>query len=649
MEQNLREVEVSIWQTIHAADSFRLSGNQFYRELYNEEITNVEEFLSKYANLTNTKEERQFLEEFWALWEEAKIAGNKMIELTEKQKSAEDLFFVNIDEADDVIDFEIQGKWQLTDPNILEKEQAVREVEVSIWEAIHAGQQFTGLSGDITRGEQKYLGDVREAAERGAKASLVKGDFADLMEKQFEDVEEYWAIYKALPLEDFETDAIKKFDKYWRRAVNAGREVVSLHDQAEEQVNILFDKIDGADDVIDYKMQEAIQKRIALQDEKARNVKMATIAIGLLTFLSAVGIGIFTSHFFSSPIIKLKNAAVEIGRGKLNTKVKIKSKDEIGTLAASFNQMTAGLMKSTDELKAANQQLTVNEQQLQSSIRQLEQAQQATLSMAKDLERENAEREKAEENLKALNEKLKRSNKEFRELTRVASHDLREPLRKIVSFGRLLKISLEDKLGDDDKENLEFMMDGIERMQQLVKALRDYSAIITERRQFKNVDLKTIVEELSGFGLADEIKQSGAKIQIQGLLPVVTCNPERIRQVMLNLITNALNYRRKDVTPRVAIRSQIQGNGMARIEICDNGIGIGADQLKNVFAMFKRLHGHNRYDSVGIGLVVCKKIVEQHGGNIGVKSTPGQGSTFWFTVPVAETIKEPMVPALKQE
>ncbi len=108
MEQNLREVEVSIWEMIHAADAFRLTGNEFYEELYHKQIGDVDEFYPKYQTLTNTDEEKKYIEEFNTLWEEAKTIGNKMIGVTREQKAAEQNFFVNVDEADDILDFAIQ-------------------------------------------------------------------------------------------------------------------------------------------------------------------------------------------------------------------------------------------------------------------------------------------------------------------------------------------------------------------------------------------------------------------------------------------------------------------------------------------------------------------------------------------------------------
>ena len=353
MEQNLGEVEESVWEMIHAADSFRLTGYQLYENIYYEQIDDVEEFFTKYQALTDTDEEKRYIEEFNILWEEAKTAGSMMIELTRKQKAAESYFFINVDEADDVLDFAIQSKWSPEDSTLLAKEQAVREVEVSIWEAIHAAQQYLGLSGCIIRGSQKYIGLEAETAKSAAKASLVKGDFNTLMEKQFEDVDEFWTKYKNLPLEDFENIAIQEFEGFWGKAIIAGREVVSLHDQAEEQFNTLYDKVNKSDDVLDFKMQVFIQKRIAKEDKNAAHVRAITVAISIFAFVSSLATGLFIAYYFSRSISKLSKATDEISSGKLDTQIEITSKDEIGELANKFNKMTTGLREVTasrDEL-----------------------------------------------------------------------------------------------------------------------------------------------------------------------------------------------------------------------------------------------------------------------------------------------------------
>ncbi len=233
--------------------------------------------------------------------------------------------------------------------------------------------------------------------------------------------------------------------------------------------------------------------------------------------------------------------------------------------------------------------------------------------------------------------KLEELNSELKDFVYIASHDLREPMRKISSFGELLSDSLKDKLNDDDKENLGFMVDGATRMQQMIEALLTYSKVTTRGVDFEPVDLNKVAEELCTVELAVTIEEIGAKIMTPERLHNVNCDPAQIRQLMQNLIANGLKYQKEGVVPEITIRSSVTDNGMVRVEVADNGIGIKQEQFENVFVMFKRLHSRQEYEGTGIGLAVCKKIVERHGGDIGVSSTYGQGATFWFTLPALKT------------
>lgn len=261
--------------------------------------------------------------------------------------------------------------------------------------------------------------------------------------------------------------------------------------------------------------------------------------------------------------------------------------------------------------------------------------------------RDVTRQKKSEEAMKQLNHELKeavkklgRANNELKDFVYIASHDLREPMRKISSFGELLSASLKDKLNDDDEENLGFMIDGAKRMQQMIDALLTYSRVTTRGADFEPVDLNKVVEDLCEVELAVRIEETGAKIVTPEQLHNVNCDPAQIRQLMQNLIANGLKYQNKGVIPQITIRSSVVDNDIIRVEVTDNGIGIKEEQFKRLFVMFKRLHSRREYEGTGIGLAVCKKIVERHGGDIGVSSTYGQGSTFWFTLPASKAPEE---------
>ncbi len=247
-----------------------------------------------------------------------------------------------------------------------------------------------------------------------------------------------------------------------------------------------------------------------------------------------------------------------------------------------------------------------------------------------------------EEMMKRLNQDLadtvsdlEEANQEMRDFLNVASHDLREPLRKIVSFGRLLENSLADRLADDDLENLRFMIEGSVRMTKMIKGLLTYSKISTQTQPKQAVDLNEIVRHLQEIELAVLIEEEQVTIESQSL-PCVKADPVQIRELMQNLIVNGIEYQKKGNTPRIIIASKPAADGMVRIEVTDNGIGVAPEYLQSIFVIFRRLHSRDEYKGTGIGLTICKKIVERHGGKIGVESEHGKGSTFWFTMPAAQ-------------
>lgn len=257
--------------------------------------------------------------------------------------------------------------------------------------------------------------------------------------------------------------------------------------------------------------------------------------------------------------------------------------------------------------------------------------------------RDISKRKEAEETMKKLNlelgetvAELEETNKEMKNFVYIASHDLREPLRKVTAFGSMLQKSLQEKISGDDLENLRFMIDGATRMTKMIEGLLVYSRVSTQAQPAHTVDLNEIVTQLQQLELAVLIEEKQVTMEIPQPLPCVEVDPVQIRQLMQNLIANGIKYQKKENTPCITITSKPAADGMIRIDITDNGIGIMPEYQGAIFSMFKRLHTRSEYEGTGIGLAVCKKIVERHGGKIGVESQPDKGSTFWFTVPAAQ-------------
>jgi PAS domain S-box-containing protein len=257
-------------------------------------------------------------------------------------------------------------------------------------------------------------------------------------------------------------------------------------------------------------------------------------------------------------------------------------------------------------------------------------------------DRKKIEKEKEQllTDIKKINNKLEESNKELQDFAYIASHDLREPLRKIASFGSLLQNSLEGKLDDDQKENFTFMIEGAARMQTMIDDLLTYSRTTTRAKPFEKVDLNHIITDFKNVELATKLEETSGKIEIPELLPFVFGDPSQVRQVLQNLIANGLKFTREGVSPVITIRTEPAENNMVLIKIQDNGIGIDEKYHEQVFTMFKRLHSRAKYEGTGIGLAVCKKIVKRHGGEIGITSKIGEGSTFWFTLPGGSFVKD---------
>jgi len=261
--------------------------------------------------------------------------------------------------------------------------------------------------------------------------------------------------------------------------------------------------------------------------------------------------------------------------------------------------------------------------------------------------RDITERRRAEEERKALlqdiaesNRRLEGANKELQDFVYVASHDLREPLRKISSFGTLLQDSLKGKLDEDEQENFEFMIGGAQRMQDMIEALLSYSRLTTRAKPPQQVFLNEVIENLKKFELATLLDETRGTIRIPEPLPPVQADPSQMNQLFQNLIGNGLKFHKEGIPPEIIIRAHGVENKMIRIEVEDNGIGIDEKYHEQLFVMFKRLHSRAQYEGTGIGLAICKKVVERHRGNIGIKSTPGKGSTFWFTLPRGSYLKE---------
>ena len=230
-----------------------------------------------------------------------------------------------------------------------------------------------------------------------------------------------------------------------------------------------------------------------------------------------------------------------------------------------------------------------------------------------------------------IQQDLARSNDDLEQFAYAASHDLQEPLRTITSYIGLIRDRYADALDDNAREFIHYAVDGAERMRTLIDDLLDYSRVETQGRPFQPVNCNRVAEYVLA-ALNQTVEQSSAVVECSRL-PVINGDESQLSRLFQNLIGNALKFR-GDTDPHIRVWAELQDDEWV-FAVQDNGIGIAPEHRMGVFGMFTRLHSRSRYEGTGIGLALCSKIAQRHGGRIWVDSEVGRGSTFRFNIPVA--------------
>ena len=335
-----------------------------------------------------------------------------------------------------------------------------------------------------------------------------------------------------------------------------------------------------------FRLVELVEGQVA----KAQRITSLLIVLFATSVTAAVlGSSYWTYRSIAPPIKKLQQGTEIVGAGNLDYKVGTAAKDEIGGLSRAFDQMTGKLKETT---------------------------------VSRDeLAREVVERKKAEE-------ALLRSNTELEQFAYVASHDLQEPLRMISSYTQLLARRYRGKLDADADEFINYAVGGASRMQALINDLLAYSRVTTKGENPQPTDAQVIFDKTVA-NLRAAIGESGAVVT-NDPLPTVMVDASQLGQVFQNLIGNAIKFRSHEPL-RIHVAAE-QKEKEWLFSVRDNGIGIDPQYHDRIFVMFQRLHGREGHPGTGIGLAICKKIVERHGGRIWVESSLGKGTTFYFTI-----------------
>jgi signal transduction histidine kinase len=265
---------------------------------------------------------------------------------------------------------------------------------------------------------------------------------------------------------------------------------------------------------------------------------------------------------------------------------------------------------------------------------QLAESNRELATMNSTLEQQVAERTAA---LEERAEQLARSNAELEQFGYVASHDLQEPLRKIQAFGDRLEAKNGARLDAEGQDYLRRMQEAAARSRSMINDLLAFSRLTSQPGSFALTDLTAIAKDAVS-DLQVQIEEAGGRVEV-GELPSIEAEPDQMRRLLQNLIANALKFRRDETPPKVRVDGSLVNRGVTvccELTVADNGIGFDEQYLDRIFSIFQRLHSRSEYDGTGIGLAVCKKIVQHHAGSITAQSKPGEGSTFVIILPARQ-------------
>jgi light-regulated signal transduction histidine kinase (bacteriophytochrome) len=309
----------------------------------------------------------------------------------------------------------------------------------------------------------------------------------------------------------------------------------------------------------------------------------------VLVFVLAGGIALFLRRFVVRPVLAVSGASRALAEGDTSARVPETAEDEIGDLARAFNTMAESLERNREEIAQRTRE-------------------------------------------------LERSNEELDRFAAVTSHDLQAPLVTISMYVQLLERRHGKELGEGN-EIVDRIAAATGQARDLVRDLLEYSRAGRGEMRAELVEARQLVSEVVDL-LAGPLQESGASVSV-GDLPMLKVDCANMRQVFQNLIANAVKFTDRD--PQVSVTAERKGDCW-EFAVADNGIGMDPQHAEEIFKPFQRLHGDGKYPGAGLGLAVCQRIVEQHGGRIWVETELGKGSTFRFTLPVADDVSEPAAP-----
>jgi signal transduction histidine kinase len=384
------------------------------------------------------------------------------------------------------------------------------------------------------------------------------------------------------------------------------------------QGKALFDDVRVALDRLDDGLNAArVTATSALEDAASSvNGVLIGIAVAFAVVVALLAIGLRIAAI--RPVSRLAEEVRVVSKGDFDHPVAKSGPRELRELGADVNVMRERILSELSAVRVAHAELDSQTRDLERSNAQLD-------TRTKDLERSN-------EQLDTRTKDLERSNAELEQFAYVASHDLQEPLRKVASFCQLLERRYKGQLDERADQYIAFAVDGAKRMQILINDLLAFSRVGRIVREAVAVSCDAVLDQALA-NLGDVVERTGATVTSEGL-PTVSAEVPLLTGVFQNLVGNALKFRGDD-PPEVRVSARRDGD-FWEFSVADNGIGIDPEYAERIFVIFQRLHNKADYPGTGIGLAMCRKIVEYHGGTIWLDTTVESGSRFCFTLPVID-------------
>ncbi|MFE6862224.1 ATP-binding protein [Nocardia sp. NPDC057668] len=444
--------------------------------------------------------------------------------------------------------------------------------------------QETGVRGYALTGDRQFLEPYTAGLERQTHAA-----------------EQIRALVSESPQLLADLDAVQRAADSWRSEYAlAGTAAATVPAGSTVRGKALFDELRARLDTQEQGLRTAIAAdRAALEHARALRNWVLGLMVAV-TLLTGVILTWFVRRLVARPLSQLAKASLRVADGDFEHHIEVAGPADVATVADAVERMRGQVVAELDSSRA----------------------QEALLSEQKDV-------------LDAQAEDLRRSNSELEQFAYVASHDLQEPLRKVASFCQLLEKRYGTQLDDRGKQYIHFAVDGAKRMQTLINDLLTFSRVGRDTATAAVVDLGACLNNAVG-DLGSVIDDSGARLELPELLPRVNGDSTLLSMLWQNLISNAIKFRSPDRTPLVRVACELDPEArMWVVTVTDNGIGIEPEFAEQVFVIFQRLHAKDVYAGTGIGLAVCRKIVEYHGGTIGIDTAYTGGTRFRFTLPVS--------------